>query len=177
MFRRSLAALNPRALRVLDVLAEKSDWHHAARQGSGRGMALASAFGGLVASAVDLTAHGKEIKLQRIVTVVDCGRTLDPAIAESNILGGIVWGISGMRTGVTFSDGAVRETNFDTVNPAHLWETPPCEVHFVESGEKLGGTGELGPVPIHAAVCNALFAATGRRIRSLPLSDSGFTFA
>ena len=67
--------------------------------------------------------------------------------------------------------------NFDEFEPLHLWETPHCEVHFVDSGERLGGTGELGPVPVHAAVCNAIFAATGKRIRTLPLSKSGLSFA
>jgi isoquinoline 1-oxidoreductase beta subunit len=175
-FRRSLLANNPRALKVLDVLAEKSRWNTAPPRGVARGLAIATAFGGIVANVVELSVREDKIKLHRIVSVVDCGRTLDPGIAESNILGGIVWGISGMKTAATFANGRAEVSNFDRFDPAHLWETPPCEVHFIESGEKLGGTGELGPVPIHAAVCNAVFAATGKRIRSLPLSNSGFAF-
>jgi len=176
-FRRSLLAGNPRALTVLDSVVAKSGWHTKAQTGSARGIALASAFGSLIAMVVELAVLDSRVKLQRVVAVVDCGRTLDPGIAESNIQGGIVWGISGMKTAATFVDGVVQQANFDSFDPAHLWETPPCEVHFIESGAKLGGTGELGPVPLHAAVCNALFAATGRRIRSLPLTASGYSFA
>ncbi len=175
-FRRTLLGRNARARKVLDVLEEKSQWSQPVGPGTGRGMAFAAAFGGLVACAVELSVSGSAVKLHRIVSVVDCGRTLDPGIASSNVLGGIVWGLSGMKTAVEFVNGRVVQTNFDGFDPLHLWETPPCEVHFVESGETLGGTGELGPVPVHAAVSNAIFAATGKRIRTLPLSRSGLAF-
>lgn len=175
-FRRGLLQQNPRALKVLDTLAEKSNWS-VPLSGRSRGLAIASAFGGLIAGAVELSVEKSEIKLHRMICVVDCGRVLDPGIAESNILGGMVWGLSAMRTSITFTSGVPDQSNFDGFNPFHLWETPPCEVHFVESGEKLGGTGELGPIPIHAAIGNAVFAATGRRVRKLPLSREGFTFA
>ena len=103
-------------------------------------MALAAAFGGLVACAVELSVAGSEVKLHRVICVVDCGRTLDPGIANSNILGGIVWGLSGMKTAMSFVNGRALHTNFDGFDPLHLWETPPCEVYFVESGGPLGGT-------------------------------------
>ncbi len=175
-FRRKLLAKDVRALNVLNVAAEKSGWGKALGTNVGRGVALARAFGGIVAQVAELSVSGGEVKLRRIVAAVDCGRTLDPGIAESNILGGIVWGISGMKTAVTFDKGRTVQMNFDGFDPAHLWETPPCEVYFINSGAKLGGTGELGPVPLHAAVCNAIYAATGRRIRRLPLSLSGLHF-
>lgn len=177
VFRRSLLRKNPRARKVLDLAAEKAGWDRPAAKGTARGIALASAFGGLIANVVELSVTGGKIKLHRIVSAVDCGRTLDPGIAESNILGGIVWGLSGMRTEMTFDNGAAAVSNFDGFEPLRLWETPHCEVHFIESGEQLGGTGELGPVPVHAAVCNAVFAATGKRIRTLPLSRSNMSFA
>ncbi len=175
-FRRSRLAKNARALKVLNLVAEKAGWNSPASPDVARGVALAQAFGGVIAQVVELSVRGNAIKLQRIVAVVDCGRTLDPSIAESNILGGIVWGLSGMKTAVTFDQGRAVPSNFDRFDPIHLWETPRCEVYFVDSGAKLGGTGELGPVPLHAAVCNALFAATGKRIRKLPLSLSGLSF-
>lgn len=176
-FRRSLLADNPWARRVLDVVAGKSAWGKRPAPGVARGVALAAAFGGVIAMVAELSVRETSIRLRRIVAAVDCGRTLDPRIAESNILGGIVWGISAMKTASTFANGAAEQTNFNRFDPAHLWETPPCEVHFIESGAKLGGTGELGPVPVHAAICNALFAATGKRIRALPLTASGYSFA
>lgn len=174
-FRRAALGKNPRALKVLDTLAEKADWNRPLPQGIGRGVALASAFGGLVACAVELSVSGSEIKIQRIVEVVDCGRTLDPGIASSNIAGGIVWGLSGMKTAMRFENGRAAYSNFDGFEPLHLWETPACEVHFVDSGAPLGGTGELGPVPVHAAVGNALYALTRKRLRALPLSRSGYS--
>ncbi len=177
VFRRRMLGGNARALKLLDVLAERSDWNRPPRRGTGRGMALASAFGGLIATSVELSVSDSMIKLHRAVSVVDCGTVLDPRIAESNILGGLVWGLSGLRTAVTFRNGRVEQSNFDGFDPFHLWETPPAEVYFVNSGAKLGGTGELGPVPVFAAVCNAVYAATGKRIRSLPLTRDGLRFA
>jgi len=176
-FRRSLLGKHERARKLLDVLAEKSQWGKPLAAGTGRGMALAAAFGGLIACAVELSVADSKVKIQRIVAVADCGRTLDPGIASSNILGGIVWGLSGMKTAVEFVNGRAMPTNFDGFDPLHLWESPPCEVYFIESGAPLGGTGELGPVPVHAAVGNAIFAASGKRIRNLPLSRSGLSFA
>jgi isoquinoline 1-oxidoreductase subunit beta len=177
LFRRALLADNSRALKVLDLAAEKSGWGQPSEAGRARGIALASAFGGLVSNVVELSVSGDTIKIHRIVAAVDCGQTLDRGIAESNILGGIVWGLSGLKTEIAFENGAALQSNFDGFEPLHLWETPICDVHFIDSGEKLGGTGELGPVPVHAAVCNAVFAATGKRIRALPLSKSGLSLA
>jgi isoquinoline 1-oxidoreductase beta subunit len=173
--RRSALGKNPRALKLLDTLAEKAGWNRPPSAGKGRGLALASAFGGLVGCAVELSVSGSEIHVHRVVEVVDCGRTLDPGIASSNIAGGIVWGLSAMRTAMPFENGRAAYSNFDGFEPLHLWETPPSEVYFIESGAKPGGTGELGPVPVHPAVGNALFALTGQRIRALPLSRSGLT--
>jgi isoquinoline 1-oxidoreductase subunit beta len=176
-FRRKLLAKDARSLNVLNLAADKAGWDKPPAANVGRGIAIARAFGGVVAQVAEVSVSGNEVKLHRIVAVVDCGRTLDPGIAESNILGGIVWGISGMKTAMTFDNGRAVQSNFDGFDPAHLWETPRCEVYFIDSGAKLGGTGELGPVPVHAAVCNAIHAATGRRIRRLPLSLSGLRFA
>jgi isoquinoline 1-oxidoreductase beta subunit len=162
---------------VLERLREKAAWGSPLPAGRGRGVALAHAFGGLIAMMVELSVADSLVKIHRIVAVVDCGRTLDPGIATSNILGGIVWGLSAMKTSISFDAGRVVQSNFNSFQPLSLRETPPCQVHFIESGAKLGGTGELGPVSVHAAVCNAIFAATGTRIRSLPLSHSGLSFA
>jgi isoquinoline 1-oxidoreductase beta subunit len=176
-FRRSLLRRNDRALKLLDVVLKESGWGSGLSAGRAQGVALAAAFGGLIANVAEVSVTDGKVKVHRVVSAVDCGRTLDPESAESNILGGIVWGLSAMRTEMTFEKGAATKNNFDGFDPLHLWETPRCDVHFIDSGEKLGGTGELGPVPVIAAVCNAIFAATGRRIRALPLSASGLSFA
>lgn len=175
--RRAALGKDARALRLLDALAAKADWSRPLPPGSGRGMALARAFGGLAAHTAEVSVVGKEVRIRRIVAVLDCGRILDPGIASSNVLGGTVWGLSGMKTAITFNDGRASQSNFDGFEPLHLWETPPCEVHFIESGAALGGTGELGPVSVQAAVANAIFAASGRRIRSLPLGESALQLA
>jgi isoquinoline 1-oxidoreductase beta subunit len=174
-YRRRLLAGNARALRVLDALAERARLDRPPPKGQARGVAIAAGFGSVIAQAVTLAVAGKEIKLHKVVSVADPGQVLDPAIATRNIEGGVVWGLSALRTEMTFADGAAAVTNFDAFDPLHLWETPAIETHFLDSGEKLGGVGELGPVPTLAAVCNAVFAATGDRIRTLPLGRSGYS--
>ncbi len=175
-YRRELLRSNDRALKVLDLAGQKAGWGRPLPAGHARGLAFANAFGGLIAQVAEIEIRGKDMKLQRIVSVVDPGRVLDPGIAESNIAGGIVWGISALRTQITFKNGSPEQSNFDSFDPLHLWETPQIEVHFIDSGEKLGGLGEIGPVPTGAAVCNAIAAATGERIRSLPITAAGFNF-
>jgi isoquinoline 1-oxidoreductase beta subunit len=176
-FRLAATKGNARARAVLESLREKSGWGTSLPAGRARGVALAHAFGGVIAMVADVSVASSLVKVNRVVAVADCGRTLDPGIATSNILGGIVWGLSGMKTSIAFDQGRAVQTNFTSFQPLTLRETPPCEVHFIDSGAKLGGTGELGPVPVHAAVCNAIFAATGKRVRSLPLSNSDLSFA
>jgi isoquinoline 1-oxidoreductase beta subunit len=82
-----------------------------------------------------------------------------------------------MQTEITFERGKAMQSNFDAFEPMHLWQTPQIDVHFAASEDKPGGTGELGGVPVPAAVCNAIFAATGQRIRALPISRAGLSFA
>jgi isoquinoline 1-oxidoreductase beta subunit len=176
-FRRTLLASDRRALNALDLVAKASEWDRPTRNGVGRGVALAKAFGGYVAAVAEVVVRDAKVTVARLTFAVDCGKVLDPGIATSNIEGGAVWGLSGLRTEITFERGRAVQTNFDAFEPMHLSETPVIDVHFVASDEKPGGTGELGPVPVHAAVCNAIFAATGRRIRTLPLSSAGLSFA
>src|SRR5579872_826772 len=173
-YRLALAAGDPRALTVLKAVGEMSHWSTTPPAGRKRGIALAKAFNGYVAQVAEVTVTGKDIKIHQVWSAVDAGQTLDPGIAASNIEGGVIWGLSGLRTEVTFAAGEVQQTNCDRFDPVHLWETPQIQTRFIESGAKIGGTGELGPVPTHAAVCNAVFAATGERIRALPISRSGY---
>jgi isoquinoline 1-oxidoreductase subunit beta len=174
-FRRTHLAGNERALTLLGVVADKAGWGKPFPPNRARGLALAQAFGGLIAQIAELSVVDNAVKIHRIISAVDCGKVLDPGIAASNIAGGVVWGLSALRTEVTIDRGRAVQANFDAFDPLHMWETPTIETHFVEGGGKLGGMGEIGPVPIHAAVCNAIFAATRRRIRALPLSKSDLT--
>jgi isoquinoline 1-oxidoreductase beta subunit len=176
-YRQSMLRSDARALNVLNLVAEKSGWGRAASDGITRGVALAKAFGGYIAAVAEVSVHDRTLKVDRVTMAVDCGRVIDPGIAASNIEGGVVWGLSAMQTEITFERGGPVQSNFDQFEPLHLWQTPPIEVHFVQNDEKPGGTGELGGVPVPAAVCNAICAATGQRIRTLPISRAGFSFA
>jgi isoquinoline 1-oxidoreductase beta subunit len=166
-----------RALKVLNLVAEKSGWGRAAPDGIARGVALAKAFGGYIAAVAEVSVRNSTLKVHRMTMAVDCGRVIDPGIAASNIEGGVVWGLSAMQTEITFEGGEAMQSNFDSFEPMHLLQTPQIEVHFVASDDKPGGTGELGGVPVPAAVCNAIFAGTGQRIRALPVSRAGLSFA
>jgi isoquinoline 1-oxidoreductase subunit beta len=176
-FRRALLGADRRARAVLDLVVEASGWGGPARDGGARGVALARAFGGYVAAVAEVVLRDDKVAVRRLTFAVDCGRLLDPGIATSNIQGGAVWGLSAMRTEVTFERGRAMQTNFDAFEPLRLYEMPVIDVHFVASEEPPGGTGELGPVPVHAAVCNAIAAASGRRVRTLPLASAGLSFA
>jgi isoquinoline 1-oxidoreductase subunit beta len=173
-YRLKLAAADPRAVTVLNAVSKLSKWQNKPAPGRSRGIALAKAFGGYIAQVAEISVRGKDVKVQRVWSAVDIGQVIDPGISASNIEGGVVWGLSGLRTEVVFKNGEAEQTNFDTFEPIHLWETPGIETTFVNSSAKPTGVGEIGPVPTHAAICNAVFAATGERIRALPISRSGY---
>ncbi len=172
-YRLAIAKSDARAVAVLKEVAAMSGWGAKLPPGHGRGLALAKAFNGYCAQVVEVRVADRDVRAVKVWTALDCGRTLDPGIAAANTEGGIVWGLSALRTEVAFENGMPVQTNFDGFEPLHLWETPQIETRFVESGAKIGGTGELGPVPTQAAFANAVFAATGERIRALPLGRHG----
>jgi isoquinoline 1-oxidoreductase subunit beta len=173
-FRRALIK-DERALKVLDTLAEKSNWKKRPAKGVARGMAYTEAFRTHIAHAVELSVRNDAVKIHRIVCVIDCGIALDPEITRNSIEGGTVWGLGvAFKSNISFKSGRTVESNFHNYQIVHMYETPPVEVHIVNSSVKeLGGTGEVGPVTIVPAVANAIFAGTGKRYRSLPLSRHG----
>jgi isoquinoline 1-oxidoreductase subunit beta len=175
-YRRRLLAGNARALRVLDRAAQLADWGRPLPQGAGRGIAFAEAFGTLIAQVAEVAVSGDELRVRRVVSVVDCGRVLDPGIAAAGIEGGVVFGLAGCKSEITFKDGRVVEDNYQRYAMPHLAETP-LVTEFVASGGKLGGVGEVSPVTVPAALANAIFAATGKRLRSLPVGRHGLQFA
>jgi len=164
---------------VLETLAEKSDWHQKRAKGVARGMAYTEAFRTHIAHAVELSVIDNLVKIHRIACVIDCGVALDPEITKNSIEGGTVWGLGvAFKSNISFRNGRTVESNFHDYQIAQMDETPPIEVHIVNSSTKeLGGTGEVGPVTLVPAVTNAIFAATGKRYRSLPLSRHGLTLA
>ena len=172
-YRRRLLAKNPRARRVLDRAAHLAGWGTPLPPGHGRGLAIAEPFGTLVAQVVEVAVRGSEVRVLRVTSAVDCGRVLDPGIAASNIEGGVIFGLAYCKSEITFDNGAVVQSNFDSYELPYLAESPELVTELMPSGEKLGGIGETSPVTVPPALANAFFAASGRRLRAMPLARHG----
>jgi isoquinoline 1-oxidoreductase subunit beta len=179
-FRRELLGHDERALRVLDLAAQRAAWTSPAPPGHYRGIAFCEAFRTLTAYVVEISVPKiGMIKIHKVVCAVDPGTVLDPGISANSIEGGVAWGLScAFKSEITFADGRVVESNFHDYQVLRMHEMPTVDVYFVNSGAcPLGGIGEVGPVTVIPALTNAIFAATGRRYRSLPLSRHGLTLA
>jgi isoquinoline 1-oxidoreductase beta subunit len=170
-FRRTLLEGKARYLGVLNLAAEKAGWGEKLPPGKGRGVALHNTFGTYVAQVADVTvaADGK-IKVDRIVCAVDCGLALNPDVVTSQVEGGIAFGLGSILHGqITLKDGRVEQSNFHDYKVLRMSEMPKVEVHIVPSKETPIGIGEPPVPPVGPAVANAVFAATGKRLRVLPL--------
>jgi isoquinoline 1-oxidoreductase beta subunit len=166
---------NMRASRVLQTAAEKAGWGKAIPKGEARGIAQHACFGTYTAMAAEISVDKKTGKIQvhRIVAAVDCGPTVNPGPIAEQIEGGVILALSTvLKEEVMFAEGGVKSANFDNYNVIRMSEVPEIEVHVVKSTEKIGGIGELGVPATAPAVANALFKATGVRIRRLPLRAS-----
>ena len=170
-FRRDLLAGAPRFLGVLELAAEKAGWGTPPAAGISRGIAVFKCFESYVAEVAEVSvASDGTGKVHRVVCAVDCGPVVNPAIVESQMQGAIVYGLTAALYGeITIDKGRVVQGNFDRYEMLRMNEMPVVEVHIVPSTEAQGGVGEPGTPPIAAAVCNAIFAATGKRIRKLPI--------
>jgi isoquinoline 1-oxidoreductase beta subunit len=173
-YRRSLLGKQPRYKGVLELAAQKAGWGSPLPAGVFRGIAVAQSFGSYVAEVAEVSigADGTP-KVHRVVAAVDCGMTVNPQTIERQIEGAIVYGLSAALYGrISFKDGRVEQGNFHDYPVLRMNEMPKVEVHILPSTEKPGGIGEPGTPPIAPAVANALFAATGRRLRSLPFDTA-----
>jgi isoquinoline 1-oxidoreductase beta subunit len=171
-YRRTLLRKSPRAMAVLDLAAQAAGWGRALPAGRGRGVALMySAWDTYLAQVAEVAVSGKgEIRVHRLVCAVDCGIVVNPDTVKAQIEGGAIFGTSGALYGeVTLKNGRVEQSNFDDVRVLRIDEAPAIEVHLVRSRERPGGIGEPGTAVTAPAIANAVFAATGRRIRKLPL--------
>jgi isoquinoline 1-oxidoreductase beta subunit len=179
-FRRSMLQ-HPSAARqlgVLDLLAEKSQWVQPPPPGVHRGIAAFGAYDSFVGAVVEVSVQSKVITIHRIVSVVDCGVAIHPDNIRAQLQGGAVFGLTAaLRGEITFDNGAVMQSNFHDYPMLKLAEMPLVECHIVPSSAAPGGIGEPGTAPIAPALANAIFAANGDRIRSLPLSRLGYSYA
>ncbi|UPK33509.1 molybdopterin-dependent oxidoreductase [Bradyrhizobium sp. 186] len=178
-FRRQLMGSHPKHLAVLNAVAEKIGWSQPAPQGVYRGIAQVMGYGSYVAGAAEISVtDGSKIKVHRIVASTDPGYVVNPAQVERQIAGSFVYGLSALfYGGCTVKDGRIEQTNFDTYNSMRINEMPKVEAVMVPSGGFWGGVGEPTIGVAAPAVLNAYFAATGKRIRSVPLRDQNITFA
>jgi isoquinoline 1-oxidoreductase beta subunit len=178
-FRRKLMAKHPKNLAVLNAVAEKIGWTTPAPKGVFRGIAQHMGYGSYVAGAAEISvSDGNKIKVHRIIAATDPGHAVNPAQIERQIAGSFVYGLSGLfYGGITIKDGRVEQENFDTYNSMRINEMPKVESIIMPSGGFWGGVGEPTICVAAPAVLNAYFAATGKRIRSVPLRDQNISFA
>jgi isoquinoline 1-oxidoreductase subunit beta len=170
-FRHKLMAKHPKHLAVLNAVAERAGWGKPAPQGVYRGLAQQMGYGSYVAACAEVSVDGDRLKIHRIVGATDCGHAVNPAQIERQVAGSFVYGLSALIYGeCTVKDGRIEQTNFDTYNSMRISEMPKVEAIIMPSGGFWGGVGEPTIFVAAPAVLNAIFAATGRRIRSVPLS-------
>ncbi len=169
-YRRKLLKDHPRHLKALNLAAEKAGWGQPLPAGRFRGLAVHESFGSFVSEVAEVSVANGRVRVHRVVCAVDCGVCANPAGVEAQLQGGVVFGLTAALYGeLTFKDGRVQQSNFHDYPLLRLAEMPKVEVHIVASSEKPGGVGEVGVPPIAPAVANAVFAATGKRLRRLPL--------
>ncbi len=170
-YRRALLGKSPRAKAVLDLAAEKAGWGQALPKGSGRGVSLQFVFGSYLAQVaeVEVSKEGT-VRVRRVVCAVDCGTVVNPDTVQAQIQSGIIFGATAALHGeITLKDGRVEQTNFDTYQMLRMNEAPAIEVHIVKSAEPPGGMGEAGTSVVVPAIANAIYAATGKRLRKMPV--------
>ncbi|MFB6418965.1 xanthine dehydrogenase family protein molybdopterin-binding subunit [Bradyrhizobium tunisiense] len=170
-YRRMLLDHNPRARAVLDLAAEKSGWGQPLPKGSGRGVALQFVFGSYMAQVaeVEVSREGN-VRVRRVVCAMDCGTVVNPDTVQAQLQSGVIFGATAALYGeITLKNGRVEQSNFDTYQMLRMNQAPVIDVHIVKSMEPPGGMGETGTSLIVPAIANAVFAATGKRLRKMPV--------
>jgi isoquinoline 1-oxidoreductase subunit beta len=169
--RRTLLANEPRMLAVLDLAAQNANWGSALPAGRARGIATHFSFDSYVAQVAEVSVEKDgTVRVHRVVAAVDCGRTVNPDTVKGQIEGGIIFGLTAaLKTEITLEKGRVQQRNFNDYPMVRMFESPVIEVFIVPSTEHPTGVGEPGVPPVAPAVANAIFAATGKRVRRLPI--------
>lgn len=171
-YRRSLLQTDSRQRGVVELAAEKAGWSKPLAAGHYRGIAVVESFGTHVAQVAEISIDrkAKTLRVHRVVAAVDCGRYVNPETIRAQIEGSIVYGLTAALKGeITVTGGRIDQSNFNDYDMVRINETPQLEVHIVQSNDGPGGIGEPGTPPIAPAVCNAIFAATGKPVRRLPI--------
>ena len=173
-YRRALLGKSPRAKAVLDLAAQKAGWGQPLPNGKGRGVALQFVFGSYLAQVAEIeVAKDGTVRVRRVTCAVDCGTVVNPDTVRAQIQSGSIFGATAALYGaITLKNGRVEQTNFDTYQALRMNEAPVIDVHIVESAEPPGGMGETGTSVIVPAIANAVFAATGRRLRKMPIDPA-----
>jgi isoquinoline 1-oxidoreductase beta subunit len=170
-YRRALLANQPRARAVLDKAAQAAGWGKPLAKGVGRGIIIQKSFGSFIAVVIEAGVERGLVSLRRIVAAVDCGLTVNPNLVKQQVEGGILFGLSAaLYSEITFEGGRVQQSNFNDYRMLRLNETPPVEVIHVPTSNPPGGIGETGTTAAAPALTNAIFAATGVRLRELPVA-------
>jgi isoquinoline 1-oxidoreductase beta subunit len=171
-YRRSILK-SKRHLGVLELVAEKSGWNNPLPAGQYRGIAVHESFGSTVAEVAEISIQDDHLKVHRVVCAIDCGLAVNPEGVKAQMESGIIFGLTALLYGeITLEKGRVKQRNFHDYKILRMNEAPLIEVYIADSTEKMGGAGEPGVPPLAPAIANALFAATGKRIRRLPLQPA-----
>jgi len=158
---------------VLKLAALKSGWSKPLPAGRFRGIACFGCFSTYAADVVEISMEKDEPKVHRVVSVVDCGQVVNPNILEQQIQSAVIYGLANaLRAQITIKNGRVVQGNFDEYQPIRMNEAPKVEAYFVPSTEPPTGIGEPPLPPLAPAICNAIFAATKKRVRALPILNS-----
>lgn len=169
-YRRELLKDHPHHLAALNLAAEKAGWDKPLPKGVSRGIAVHESFGSFVAQIAEVSVSEGAVKVHRMVSAIDCGLAVNPESLTAQMESAVSFGLgAALQSEITFKDGQVQQSNFHDYQVLRMKDMPKVEVYIVPSTEKMGGVGEPGLPPVAPAVTNAIFAATGKRIRTLPI--------
>lgn len=169
-FRKQMLPEDSRLLNVMNIAIEKSGWHNKLPKGKGRGLAISYGYESYCAQVAEVSVINNKLKVEKYTAVIDCGVVVNPDIVEAQMEGAIAFALSAAMKGeITIKNGGVEQNNFDDFEILSYDEMPVIDVHIVQNNFKVGGVGEVGIAACAPALCNAIFAATGKRIRKLPV--------
>ena len=178
LYRRRLLRNNEKNLAVLDAAAKRADWFGPLPEGVHRGISVTEACGSICAQVVEASVERGEVRVHRVISALDCGHVVNPLSISMQTEGAVIFALTAALIGeITIKDGGVEQSNFDSYEMLRIADAPRVETVLAPSGDFWGGAGEPAVPPLAPALCNAIFAATGKRIRSLPIKNHDLTRA